>query len=224
MHCLSLQSVKKSFKQGTVTFIVLNDISYVFEQGKTYAITGASGVGKSTLMHIVSGLDVPTAGSVHINGADIYQLSTSKKDILLNKELGLVFQQPYLIKELSVLENIMLKGSILGANSLELMEHARTLAGQVGLADKIDAMPASLSGGQQQRVAIARALFNKPAFLLADEPTGNLDDKTGKQIMDLLFYYQHTYSMGLIISSHDNYVISQMQVILELKNGKLHER
>src|SRR5262249_16379625 len=137
------------------------------------------------------------------------------------KSIGLVFQYPYLIKELTVLENVMLKGLIAGKNNTECSQEAHILLEEVGLADKTYSYPGQLSGGQQQRLALARALMNRPHFLLADEPTGNLDMQTGKTIIDLIKKAQTQWSMGIIISSHDASVAQEMEKIFELKDGFL---
>jgi ABC-type lipoprotein export system ATPase subunit len=220
-HQLLASHVSKSYIQGTDTIVVLHDISASFEQGKSYAITGISGSGKSTLIHLLAGLDIPSAGQIFFDGANIAQFSEDQKSRFLNKSIGLVFQYPYLIKELSVLENVMIKGLIGGIASDECARQAKELLANVGLSEKITAYPGQLSGGQQQRVALARALMNNPDFLLADEPTGNLDMQTGNAIIDLIVRLQKEREMGIIISSHDAYVTERMQMVYELQNGTL---
>ena len=221
MTKLTSVDLKKSFVQADQTIYVLQGVSAQFFGNKSYAITGPSGSGKSTLMHLLAGLDTPDLGTIYFNDQDISQFSPTQKRLFLNRSVGLVFQQPYLIRELSVLENVMLKGLIAGLNRQELHDAAHYLLHKVELAHKADHDPFSLSGGEQQRVAIARALFNKPDFLLADEPTGNLDVATGKTIIDLLLACQKEWQMGIIISSHDEYVVQSMQEVLYLENGKL---
>ena len=218
---LQVQDVSKSFKQAGSELPVLSDVTVTFEQGSSYALTGVSGTGKSTLLHLLAGLDKPDGGAVYFNEQNIALFSPSQLDHFHNGTIGLVFQNPYLIRELSVLENVILPGMIRGKSRHTCQERAYDLLKQVGLLEKAHEKPASLSGGQQQRVAIARALFNKPAFLLADEPTGNLDEKTGHAIIDLLLCYQQEWKMGLIISSHDQYVAHTMQYVYQLKNGNL---
>jgi lipoprotein-releasing system ATP-binding protein len=221
MATLCAYNVKKTYIQGTNTINVLQGITASFEQGTSYAITGPSGSGKSTLMHLLAGLDTPTQGAISFNGIDIHSFAPAEKKALLANSLGLVFQLPYLISEFSVLENVMLKGMIAGGHVQDLKEQAYVLLEQVHLAHKAHSNPLSLSGGEQQRVALARALFNKPAFLLADEPTGNLDVATGKVIVELLVSCQAQWGMGLIISSHDAYVCERMVHVLHLDNGIL---
>ena len=195
-----------------------------FQAGNSYAITGSSGVGKSTLLLIAAGLDEPTRGKVFFNTLSIEKLSAFKKDQITNSSLGFVFQQPYLIQELSALENVMLKGLIAGHTHKKCQQMATNLLEQVGLQGKLLNFPAELSGGQQQRVALARALLNRPQFLFADEPTGNLDETTSKQVIDLLIACQKSWSMGLIVSTHDSQIAERMSVIFEIKQGNVYKK
>lgn len=221
MASLAAHDVKKTYIQGNNVIQVLKGVSAQFEQGASYAITGPSGSGKSTLMHLLAGLDAPTKGIVSFNSVDIHTLAPLEKKAFRATSLGLVFQLPYLISEFSVLENVMLKGMIAGHSIETLKEQALVLLDKVQLAHKAESNPLSLSGGEQQRVALARALFNKPAFLLADEPTGNLDVATGKVIVELLLSCQAQWGMGVIVSSHDAYVCERMAHVLHLDNGIL---
>jgi len=216
-----IDQVKKIFVQPSGNLTVLNGISATFQQGKTYALSGASGSGKSTLMHILAGLDQPSEGAVLVDGVNLATLSAEAKQEFLNKKVGLVFQLPYLIAELSVIENVMIKELIAGVSAHECRTQAEELLYKVGLGQKLDAKPATLSGGQQQRVAIARAILNKPAFLLADEPTGNLDEITGNSIVDLLIACNQEWGMGIVVSSHDAYVTQRMETVLRLHEGVL---
>jgi lipoprotein-releasing system ATP-binding protein len=220
MH-ISAYAIKKSFTQAQEHIEVLKEITASFEAGKSYAITGPSGSGKSTFMHLLAGIDTPTSGTISYEGQNIQQFSDEERRLFLNKSIGLVFQQPYLMQEFSVLENIMLKGLIAEQSAASCKEQAHELLQKIGLSHKADHHPYSLSGGEQQRVALARALFNKPSFLLADEPTGNLDVATGKAIVDLMTDCQKEWGIGLIISSHDAYVAEKMNIILRMENGQL---
>lgn len=219
--CLAAIEVTKEFKAADARVQILEGITVEFNQGTCYAIMGVSGVGKSTFMHLLAGLEKPTSGHISFDGASISSFSESARMIYLQTSVGLVFQTPYLIRELSVLENVMLPGMVSGQNEEVSLARAEQLLEAVGLKNKIKSKPGTLSIGQQQRVALCRALFNKPAFLLADEPTGALDEKTGKAIIDLLLELQQATGMGIVISTHDQYVAQAMDVIYEIEGGKL---
>jgi lipoprotein-releasing system ATP-binding protein len=221
---LRADTVTKQFIQGATKLDVLKGISVSFHQGMTYAITGSSGTGKSTLLHLIGGIDTPTSGALYCNDRNVTTMSAQQRMQFLTREVGLVFQFPYLIREFSVLENVMMKGLLSGLDYDTGEDAAFQLLKKVGLEDKAHSKPSTLSGGQQQRVAILRALYNKPAFLLADEPTGNLDEKTGKELVDFLIDCQVQWKMGIIISTHDTYVAARMQKKFQLHNGLLEEK
>jgi lipoprotein-releasing system ATP-binding protein len=221
IHSLALENVYKKYFQAGIPLTVLKGVNALFEQGKSYAVTGASGSGKSTLIHLLAGLDNPSSGVVYFDQIPLTSFTATQKTLFLNKTIGLVFQYPYLIKELTVVENVAIKGLIAGKSMAECIQEAKDLLAQVGLAEKIDAYPGQLSGGQQQRVALARALMNGPSFLIADELTGNLDQATGAAIVDLMLKLQQEKGMGIIVSSHDEYVSSRMDIRYELKDGLL---
>jgi ABC-type antimicrobial peptide transport system, ATPase component len=220
-NTLQTQNVYKSYLQGDKTIPVLHDVSVTFEQGKTYAIIGASGSGKSTFLHILGGLDIPTSGTVLISNKNIATMSPSIKEKFLNASIGFVFQFHYLINELTVQENIMLMGLISNQKKSTCLKKTKELLEHFGIADKALSYPPQLSGGEQQRVAIIRALFNKPAFLLADEPTGNLDALNAEKTVQFLLQCQREWNMGLIICSHDKAIYEKMDKVLELKEGRL---
>lgn len=218
---LATQQISKCFLQGEQEIMVLDGIDAVFHQEKTYAITGISGSGKSTFMHIIAGLDSPTKGSVLFNTKALEDFSSDELSYFLNTHIGLLFQNSYLLKELLVIENVILPGLIKGESKKNCEQRAEFLLDKVGLTSKIFSKPGELSGGQQQRVALARALFNEPAFLIADEPTSNLDIITGQAMIDLLITCHKEWGMGLIISSHDEYVTERMDEVYSLEQGKL---
>lgn len=218
---IELVNVSKSYEQGEKILPVLHNISGSFVQAKSYAITGVSGSGKSTLLHVLGGVDNPTAGSVIFNGKDIARYSQAHKTMFLNRHIGFVFQFHYLVKELTVAENIMLPGIIRGESKKASMNRVMQLLAMVGLEPKIYAYPSQLSGGEQQRVAIARALFNKPSFLLADEPTGNLDAENVSRIVDLFIAAQQEWGMAIVVCTHDAAVYNRMHTVWRLSNGSL---
>ena len=228
---ISLRSVSKSYQLGQVALNVFENLSVDFVQGHSYAIMGASGSGKSTLIHLLAGIDTPTQGDLIFQPeTENLQLMSSQKISLLNaqlsaqffqKNISIVFQQSCLFAELTVLENVMLKAILAGQVTEKSYKHAQELLQEVGLEDKAEAYPAMLSGGQQQRVAILRAIFMVPQFLLVDEPTGNLDEKTGEQVIDLLLHYHKKYNMGLIVSTHSQQIADRMQTVYVVSNKKL---
>ena len=183
---LTVQHLRKSFSQGLQTAVVLDDVTYTFKNNHQYALTGVSGIGKSTLIQVLAGLDKPDRGSVLCNGIDIYALEPHRRSRFIQKHIGFVFQYPSLIDELSVLENVMLKGLIADNPMYKLLRKHSSLLEKVGLVDKASHSPRTLSGGEQQRVSVARALFTQPNFILADEPTAHLDEQTKSTIIELL--------------------------------------
>ena len=215
---LHAQNICKEFKQGKNILSVLKNINITFQQKETYAITGVSGSGKSTFLHLLGGLDIPTSGNILFNEQDIFKLPNFQKEQFLNTSIGFVFQFHYLINELTILENIMLMGLIKKQTKKETIKHAHMLLKHVELSHKANNYPFELSGGEQQRISIIRAIFNKPQFLLADEPTGNLDAQNAQHIIKLLLKCQKEWNMGIIICSHDQAISKAMQNILVLQN------
>ncbi len=218
---LVAKSLFKSFWDGDKELKVVKGVAFEFKRGSSYAITGASGSGKSTLIHLLGGLDEPTSGAVLFDDKDIFKLKQKQKEELLSLNLGFVFQFHYLIKELSVLENIILPGLISGKRKEESIQKAKMLLNKVGLIEKGNNYPTQLSGGEQQRVSILRAIFNEPSFLLADEPTGDLDEQNASVITDLLLNCVKDWNMGLIMCSHDGAVYKRMDNVLKLEGGIL---
>ena len=213
--------LSKIFSQAGQPHQILNSIDQTFVQGKTYAIIGASGSGKSTLLHLLGGLDKPSTGSVLFNGKNISLFSDSKKEHFLNHSVGFVFQFHYLINELTAFENVLIKGLISGRDRKDVEAEADELFEYVGLTAKKSLLPAQLSGGEQQRVAVMRALMNKPAFLLADEPTGNLDAENAQQVTRLFVECNKDWGMAVVICSHDAKVYGSMEHQLKLEDGRL---
>ncbi|PCI73759.1 lipoprotein-releasing system ATP-binding protein LolD [Candidatus Dependentiae bacterium] len=218
---LIAKNIHKRFIEGTYVHNVLTDISYSFTEGKSYAVTGSSGSGKSTFLHLLAGLDEPSAGSIFYNEKNLKIMYNYERERFRMDSIGLVFQFHYLINELSALENVILPGLIKGRPREECLDEAYEFLKQVHLYEKRDYLPYQLSGGQQQRIAILRALFNKPQFLIADEPTGSLDAENAQQIIEIFMHFHKTYNMGLIICTHDQKVSSFMHEHIRIENGQI---
>ncbi len=223
IHTVGLQvkGLYHSFSQGLRTVTVLKNVTYLFKRGSSYALTGPSGAGKSTLLYCMAGLETPMQGQVLLDGIDLATLSAKKRAQILQQHIGVIFQVPHLIDELSVIENVMIKGLIAHQEYAAAHTKAQKLLLQVGLGGKEYQRPRSLSGGEQQRVSVARALFSEPSFILADEPTAHLDSATAQDILELLRTYQQEKNAGLIIASHDTSLVDMLDTVLELKDGSL---
>ncbi|MBI4340889.1 MAG: ABC transporter ATP-binding protein [Candidatus Omnitrophica bacterium] len=212
--------VSKEYRMGAVTLQVLKDVSLVIKPGDFVAITGPSGAGKSTLLHLLAGLDTPTKGDVRWEGASVSRLSDAKRARFRNRKVGIVFQFYHLMPELSAVENVMLPGLIGGQARRQVKERAAACLSQVGLKARQRHRPRELSGGEQQRVAIARALVNEPAVLFADEPTGNLDSKTGEGIIELLTALPTRHGTGLVLVTHDERLAGKAKYVITLQDGR----
>lgn len=198
---LEVKALRKSFRQGETEITVIHDLALRVERGETLAILGKSGSGKSTLLSLLSGLDSPDAGEVRLEGVDIAHLPEESLLKVRNEKIGIVFQQFHLFPELTALENAAIPLELRG--DPEAANKARAALESVGLGHRLGHTPDRLSGGEKQRVAIARAFVSEPALLLADEPSGNLDAKTGEEVMDLLFQRVRERGMTLILVTHD---------------------
>lgn len=216
---ISLIDVKKSYTLGEdITINALNGVSLEIKTGEFVAIVGPSGSGKSTLMHIIGILDKPTSGKVFLEGEDIAKLSEEKLATLRNKHIGFVFQSFNLLPKTSALDNAELPLIYSGVKLSERTKKAKEALTKVGLGDRLNHTPAQLSGGQQQRVAIARALIGSPSIILADEPTGNLDSRSGKEIMDLLKDLNKDGNTVVLVT-HDMDLAKNAKRIVEIKDG-----
>lgn len=220
-HSIELDNISKEFNQAGKIIPLFADSSYTFQQGQTYAVTGVSGTGKSTLLNIIAGIEKQTAGMVLYDGQDSHRFPPEQLRLHLQRHVGIVFQYPYLLNELTVIENISIKGRIAGLPADAAHLQARELLKQVGLEDKAETSPAALSGGEQQRVAIARALMMRPPFIIADEPTAHLDEDNKKMVCDLLVSCTETSGSAVIISSHDPEIIQKMEHKLIIHQGKI---
>lgn len=216
---ITLCDVTKWYSTPSGAITVLQHLSAQFQQGTSYAITGASGSGKSTLLSLIMGFEKPSSGSIFFDSVNSATMSESERTHFLTFSIGLMFQSPHLIEELSIIENVMMPGLIACCSWKESYNRAQELLAKMQIQDKENQAPSQLSGGQQQRASLARALFNKPAFLLADEPTGNLDAQTGTSIIKLLIDCQKEWNMGLIISTHDESLARLMDKTYHLNQG-----
>lgn len=220
---LELKNITKTYATGTNCFTALDNINLKIKQGEFVSITGPSGSGKSTLMHIIGLLDNPTSGEVLLNGKDISQLKEHQLAQIRNINLGFVFQQFNLLAKTSALENILLPLLYSDVPKKERRQMGLNMLAKVGLEDKAINTPAQLSGGQQQRVAIARALINNPQIILADEPTGNLDSKSGADIMNFFHQLNEKEGRTIVFVTHDMELAKQANHTIIIKDGKIAE-
>jgi putative ABC transport system ATP-binding protein len=219
---LKVSHLTKSYSSGDGTVTAVNDISFSVPRGQFASIIGRSGSGKSTLLSLLGALDKPTSGSIQVGEQDLTKLGDHDLISYRCKTIGFVFQNYNLVPNLTALENVMLPMEFAGKRAGERKEQAKQLLNQVGLEGaKQDRKPGRLSGGEQQRVAIARALANKPALILADEPTGNLDSQTGKMIFDLLHNLSRTENVTVIVVTHDLSIAGKTDETFKLEDGTL---
>jgi len=202
---------------------VLSDVSFSINQGELVVLLGRSGSGKSTLLNLISGMDVPTAGTILFNGTDLTSLSDNERTLFRRRHLGIIFQSFNLIPTLTVEENILLPLELAGSADAEQRALALDVLSEVGLVDRAGSFPDRLSGGEQQRVAIARALAHDPSLILADEPTGNLDFRTAETVMDILQRLVHDERRTMLIATHDRDIIRLADRVLELQGGRLSD-
>lgn len=219
MKTLEVKALRKSFRQADVKIEVIRDLALTVERGETLAILGKSGSGKSTLLSLLAGLDSPDSGEVVLEGEDIARLPEEKLLKIRNEKIGIVFQQFHLFPELNALENAGIALELRSDPKAE--EKARKALEAVGLGHRLGHTPDRLSGGEKQRVAIARAFVTEPALLLADEPSGNLDPKTGAEVMDLLFQRVNERGMTLILVTHDEALAARCHRRVVLENGMI---
>ncbi|HLC48536.1 MAG TPA: ABC transporter ATP-binding protein [Candidatus Norongarragalinales archaeon] len=218
---MKLENVCKVYGEGDVSVKALCDINLEFREGEVAAIMGPSGSGKSTMLHILGLLDRPTQGRLFLDGIETSTLSDDELAGIRGKKIGFVFQFFFLVPSLTVLENVMLPMMLLGIDELERERHARDLLKKVGLEDRMHHLPSELSGGQRQRTAIARALANNPSIIFADEPTGNLDSKTGNEIMQLFDDLHKKDGRTIIFVTHDPSLVEHSERVIQLKDGKI---
>ncbi|MGO4549672.1 lipoprotein-releasing ABC transporter ATP-binding protein LolD [Lysobacter sp. 2RAF19] len=220
---LRAERLAKTYAEGNLKTHVFHDLQLHVVEGETVAILGASGAGKSTLLHLLGGLDVPTAGEVWVAGQRMSDLSDAERGKLRNKALGFVYQFHHLLPEFTALENVMLPVLLNGTHIPEARQRARELLESVGLGHRLEHKPGELSGGERQRTAVARALVNKPACVLGDEPTGNLDEKTAAHVFAQMLDLNRAQRTSLVLVTHDRSLARRLDRVLELHEGKLRE-
>ena len=216
---IQAQSIHKGYSLGRRQLEVLRGVDLRVEAGEFVALKGASGAGKSTLLHLMGGLDHPDTGTIRIRGVSLQSLGPADLARFRNRDVGLIFQAFHLMPEFDALENVMLPGRMARRPLAEVQAEADVLLKRVGLGDRLDHRPGELSGGEQQRVAIARALVNNPTLILADEPTGNLDTKTGEEIVQLLLEIRRERGVTLVVATHDSRLAERADRIVNLVDG-----
>lgn len=221
---LEARGVKKHFPSGGDRVLeVLNGVDLSVDLGEVVAVVGESGSGKSTLLHLLGALDIPTAGEIFIDGRSYSACSDRERDLLRNQKIGFVFQFHHLLREFSALENVMMPLLIGGISETEARSKAELLLADVGLSGRKTHRPAELSGGEQQRCAVARSLARGPRVVLADEPSGNLDNQNSERLHDLLFGLARNFETALVVVTHNNELAKRCDRVLLLANGRLQE-
>jgi len=215
------RGLAKTYHDSAAPIEVLRDVSLSVDPGEVVAVVGASGSGKSTLLHLLGGLDRPTKGSVRVGGAELSSLDEAGRSRLRSRTVGFVFQFHQLLPEFTALENVMMPGWVAGASRAATRERAESLLRDLGLGDRAEHKPGELSGGEQQRVAVARALHMKPAVLLADEPTGNLDRRASAMLLEIFERYRSREQQAIVIATHNPDVAQSAGRVVTLEDGYL---
>jgi lipoprotein-releasing system ATP-binding protein len=221
VNALVATDLRKVYATASEQLIVLEQVSFTLQAGENMAIVGPSGAGKSTLLQILGALDTPTSGSLRVGGIDPFAMNENQQAHFRNKKIGFVFQDHHLLPQWNVLENTLLPALAKGRPTLEIRQRALALLERVGLKDRLNHLPSQLSGGERERVAVARALLLKPMLVLADEPTGNLDQESAEKVSELLLEVPREENAMLIAVTHSATLASKMQKCYELRRGSL---
>jgi len=220
---LEVRHLKKTYRSGNIELEVLSDVNFSVYPGEVIALMGPSGVGKTTLLNLIGALDLPDAGTISLKEQLLADLSQRKLAQVRNTSLGFVFQFHHLLPEFTALENVLIPKMIHTATSEQHRNRAKELLATFGLENRMEHYPHQLSGGERQRVALARALMNNPALVLADEPTGNLDRKSGRQLLQAILAFSREHKQTFIIATHDDSIAEQAQRILEIRDGNVSD-
>lgn len=216
---VQLENVSKEYALGNETVPVLSHVTFSFPESVSLAITGPSGVGKSTLLHVLGGLDVPSSGRILFDDVDLASLGDEPRARFRGKHIGFVFQFHHLLGEFTAIENVAMPLVISGMRIDEAQDRAASMLSRVGLDDRTHHLPGQLSGGQQQRVAVARSLVTRPDVVLADEPTGNLDARTSQSVTELLLELHEEHNNTLVIVTHNEQLAQSLGIIVEMESG-----
>jgi len=221
---LRVDNVVRSFRDSSGTLTVLDNVSFTLNAGELVSLVGVSGAGKTTLLQIVGGLDRPSMGMVHFHGRRLDRLTARELAAFRSENIGFVFQFHHLLPDFTALENVYIPGLILKKKRRDCVDRARELLDAVGVLPRSDHYPAQLSGGERQRVALARALFNRPALVLADEPTGNLDVENGKRLVDLFWKANREFNQSFVIATHNPGLAGALNRVLYLDRGRIKDQ
>ncbi len=220
---LKVENLSKVYDSSAGRVVALDNVSFAIKKGEFVSVVGPSGSGKSTVLNLVGALDRPTSGKIYIDGIDIFSLSDAEIATMRNGRIGFIFQSFNLINRTTVLKNVKLPGIIAGMSSEEVNSRSIKILEALGIADKKNQKPVNLSGGQQQRVAIARSLINNPTIILADEPTGNLDTKTGEDVFDMLKMLSHKFKRTIVMVTHNPELAESTDRSILLRDGRIEK-
>ncbi len=221
MSKIIIKNLYKKYQNGNEDLSILTDLSLIVEPNTKVILTGNSGSGKSTLLNLISGMDKLTTGTIIVDNHLVHQLDDDSLSTFRSENIGLIFQFHYLLKDFTAIENVMMPAYMTGKRKSKAMEKARELISEVGMSHRMHHFPSQLSGGERQRIAVVRSLINDPGIILADEPTGNLDDNNSKIVEELLFELVSNHGKTLLMVTHDIDLAARADVHLKLENGKL---